>query len=88
MQCYKVVAVRIKKSPRTFAARRLVPRNTTKKIKIGIQIVAKSAGSEDPDLNYFSMGSARQPSRDTVPLRHLYSILVVINRNEADLLFA
>jgi hypothetical protein len=44
----KNVAVRGKTSSRSLAARRLVPRYATNKIVIGIQVVAKLAGSEDP----------------------------------------
>jgi hypothetical protein len=39
--CCKVVAVRVKTSPRTLAARRLVPRYATKKSLMGIRVVAK-----------------------------------------------
>jgi hypothetical protein len=44
---YKVVADSFKTSPRTLTVRRLVLQYATKKIVIGIRVVAKSSG---PDM--------------------------------------
>jgi hypothetical protein len=45
MRCYKVVAVRLKTSPRALASRRLVPRYATKKFLLSIRVVGKSYGT-------------------------------------------
>jgi hypothetical protein len=42
------VAVRVKTSQETLAAKKLVPRYATKKIVFGIRVIGKPVGAEDP----------------------------------------